>query len=127
MSLSPQQAAEFVRARIPNAGLFAGMEWRISPEPFRIEKRLLAEFEKLGRVLLQFNRAVNQLYRKSAAGNAPAWVAEYLDRGKPRQIVEWQQSPSFKNDVPRVIRPDILLTEDGFRFLNSIASPAESG
>jgi hypothetical protein len=127
MSLSPQQAAEFVRAKIPNAGLFAGMEWRISPEPFRIEKRLLAEFEKLGRVLLQFNRAVNQLYRKSAAGNAPEWVAENLDHGKPRQIVEWQRSPAFKNDVPRVIRPDILLTEDGFKISELDSVPGGIG
>src|SRR5690349_18464027 len=111
MSLSPQGISDFVRSRIPGHGLFAGLEWRIAAEPFRIAKPLAVELEKLGRVLLQFNRAANQLYRKSLAGKIPSWVAAYLDAGKPQEILDWQRSPAFKNEVPRVIRPDILITD----------------
>jgi len=90
------------------------MQWRISPAPFPIGENLAKEFDSLGRVLLQFYRAVNLLYRKSAEGKQPSWIAELLDRGKPRGLVELQRSPVFKNETPRVIRPDVLLTEDGF-------------
>lgn len=107
------KAAEFVRSQMPAGGLFAGQLWRISPEPFRLEAKLAKDLESMGRVLLQFNRAVNLLYRQSLAGKQPAWVAEWLDKGKPAELVELQRSAAFKNDLPRVIRPDILLTENG--------------
>ncbi len=127
MKLNPEAAADFVRSRIPGKGLFAGMDWRISPAPFPIEKRLVGEFEKLGRTLLQFNKAVNQVYRKSVEGKLPPWVADYLDRGKPEQILSWQRSARFKSEVPRVIRPDILLTDDGFKITELDSVPGGIG
>lgn len=127
MSLSPQEAAEFIRSRIPSHGLFAGMEWRISPAPFPLERKVMQQLEKLGRVLLQFNKAVNLLYRRSAEGKAPEWVARYLDQGKPREIIQWQRSTSFKNELPRVIRPDILLTDDGLKITELDSVPGGIG
>lgn len=103
------------------------MDWRISPEPFRLEKRFISELEKLGRVLLQFNKAANQLYLKSVAGKLPAWIADYLDRGKPRELIDWQRSPAFKNELPRVIRPDILLTDEGFKITELDSVPGGIG
>jgi hypothetical protein len=105
--------AEQVRSRIPTGGLFAGQSWRIAPRPFPLEAKIAKELESLGRVLLQFNRAVNLLYRQSVAGKQPGWVAECLDLGKPAWLIELQRAPAFKNQWPRVIRPDLLLTEDG--------------
>ncbi|MCW5554918.1 MAG: hypothetical protein KIS67_22485 [Verrucomicrobiae bacterium] len=105
--------AAFVRERMPAAGLFAGHEWRVSPVPFSLEPRLTKELDSLGRVLLRFYRAVNLLYRKSAEGKQPEWIARWLDLGKPRELLELQRAASFKNEVPRVIRPDLLLTEHG--------------
>lgn len=105
--------ATSVRKALPAAGLFAGHEWRTSPAPFPLGPKLAADLEKLGRVLLQFYRAVNLLYRKSVEGKQPEWVANWLDRGKPADLVELQRSAAFKNDVPRVIRPDLLLTDRG--------------
>jgi hypothetical protein len=113
-TISPSDAARRIRDKMPTSGLFAGQEWRVSPAPFPLGSDLAGELENLGRVLLQFNRAVNLLYRQSIAGKQPAWVAEWLDRGKPRELIETQRHNTFKNDVPRVIRPDIILTEDGF-------------
>jgi hypothetical protein len=103
------------------------MDWRISHRPFIIDRKTASELEKLGRVLLQFNRAVNQLYRKSVDEKLPGWVAGYLDQGKPPEIVEWQRSPSFKNDVPRVIRPDILLTDEGLKISELDSVPGGIG
>jgi hypothetical protein len=123
----PQQAATAIREALPSGGLFAGLEWRISPAPFRLNPELAKEIESLGRVLLQFYRAVNLLYRKSAEGRQPEWIARWLDLGKPAELIALQRSPAFKNDVPRVIRPDILLTENGFSITELDSVPGGIG
>src|ERR1017187_6673352 len=125
--MSPQQAAAFIRDSLPPGGLFAGLDWRISPAPFPLDENLAKEIESLGRVLLQFYRAVNLLYRHSVEGRQPAWIAEVLDCGKPAELVALQRSPAFKNEVPRVIRPDILLTENGFSITELDSVPGGIG
>ena len=103
-------SARFVRERLPAEGLFADHDWRTSPAPYPLGPVLAKEVESLGRVLLQFYRAVNLLYRKSVEGKQPEWVARWLDLGKPAELIALQRSPAFKNEVPRVIRPDLLIT-----------------
>jgi hypothetical protein len=125
MSLS--EVARTVRAALPREGLFAGHDWRVSPAPFALGPELAKEIESLGRVLLQFYRAVNLLYRKSVEGKQPEWVAHWLDLGKPRELIELQRSPAFKNDVPRVIRPDLLLTEHGLSVTELDSVPGGIG
>ncbi len=107
------ERARFIRDSHPPGGLFAGQEWRVSPAPFPLGAELAKEIESLGRVILQFYRAVNLLYRRSVEGKQPEWVARWLDLGKPADLIALQRSPGFKNDVPRVIRPDLLITEQG--------------
>jgi hypothetical protein len=124
---SPADQAKFIRDSLPPGGLFAGFEWRISPAPFPLGENLAKEIESLGRVLLQFYRAVNLLYRKSAEGRQPEWVARWLDLGKPAELIALQRSPAFKNDVPRVIRPDILLTENGISITELDSVPGGIG
>src|SRR6201993_4695995 len=125
--MSPQETATAVRNALPSGGLFAGMHWRTSPAPFALEKNLAKDIETLGRVLLQFYRAINLLYRKSVEGKQPEWVARWLDLGKPRELIELQRSAAFKNEVPRVIRPDILLTENGFSITELDSVPGGIG
>ena len=124
---SDAERAKFIREQIPANGLFAGLDWRISPTPFPLGENLAQEIESLGRVLLQFYRAVNLLYRKSAEGKQPEWVARWLDLGKPRELIELQRSAAFKNEIPRVIRPDILLTENGFSITELDSVPGGIG
>lgn len=125
--MSPKETAEAIRGSLPPGGLFAGLEWRTSPAPFSLGQDLAKEFESLGRVLLQFYRAVNLLYRRSVEGKQPEWVARWLDQGKPPELIELQRSPTFKNDLPRVIRPDILLTENGFSITELDSVPGGIG
>lgn len=103
-----------VRAAFPSEGLFAEKEWLISPQSFRIDRALAEELEKLGHRLQLFLRACNQLYQFSVAGKQPGWIADYLDRGKPPELVEFARRKEFRDDLPRVIRPDLVLTDDGF-------------
>jgi hypothetical protein len=98
---------------MPKGGLFSGQNWRISQDPFPLGAEFTEELQGLGRLLLQFNRSINLLYRQSLAGKQPRWVADWLDLGKPANVLEIQRAAAFKNDLPRVIRPDIILTESG--------------
>ena len=92
---------------MPSGGLFAGQAWRVGTGPFPLGEALTRELEGLGRVFLQFYRAVSQLYRRSVDGREPSWVAALLDQGKPEELVRWQRLHGLRNEVPRVIRPSI--------------------
>src|SRR5437899_2540709 len=122
-----RDAAYSIRNALPSQGLFAGHTWRVSPVPFRLGAELAEDLERLGRVLLQFYRAVNLLYRKSTEGKQPEWVARWLDQGKPAELIELQRSPIFKNEVPRVIRPDLLITEHGISVTELDSVPGGIG
>ena len=98
-----------------------------SPRPFSLGPKLARELDSLGRVLLAFYRAVNLLHRHSLEGKQPEWVARWLDQGKPAELLETQRNPAFKNDVPRVIRPDLLLTEDGLSVTELDSVPGGIG
>jgi len=125
--LNAARRAGIIRDSLPPGGLFAGQSWRIAVEPFRLESRLVRELESLGRVLVQFYRSVNLLYRQSAEGRQPGWVADLLDRGKPSELVALQHSTAFRNEIPRVIRPDILLTAEGFSITELDSVPGGIG
>jgi hypothetical protein len=103
-----------IRAAFPKEGLFAEKEWLLSPDAFPIEKRFLADLEQLGHRLFVFQRACSQLYQLSVKGKQPAWVARYLDAGKPKELIEFSRRKEIRDDLPRVIRPDLILTEKGY-------------
>jgi hypothetical protein len=126
-AISPQQTAAAVRAALPAGGLFAGQTWRVAPAPLPLGDKLAQELDSLGRVLLQFYRAVNLLHRQSLAGKQPPWAAQWLDQGKPAELLELQRDPALKNELPRVIRPDILLTETGFAITELDSVPGGIG
>jgi hypothetical protein len=105
---------EAIRAAFPKEGLFAEKDWLLSPDAFSIEERFIAELEQLGHRLFVFQRACNQLYQLSVKGKQPAWVARYLDAGKPADLIEFSRRKEIRDDLPRVIRPDLILTEQGY-------------
>jgi hypothetical protein len=103
-----------IRAAFPREGLFAQKEWLLSPDAFPIDPKSLTDFEQLGHRLFVFQRACNQLYQLSVKGKQPEWVAQYLDAGKPKELVEFSRRKEIRDDLPRVIRPDLILTENGY-------------
>jgi hypothetical protein len=105
---------EAIRAALPKDGLFAEKDWLLSPDAFPIEDKFLAELEQLGHRLFVFQRACNQLYQLSVKGKQPAWIACYLDAGKPAELIEFSRRKEIRDDLPRVIRPDLILTEQGY-------------
>src|SRR6516164_8172067 len=103
-----------IRAAFPKEGLFADKQWLLSPDAFPITRKPLADLEQLGHRLFVFQRACNQLYHLSVKGKQPAWIARYLDAGKPKELIEFSRRKEIRDDLPRVIRPDLILTEKGY-------------
>src|SRR5205085_3564932 len=105
---------DIIREAFPKEGLFAEKDWLISPDAFPIEPKFLTELEQLGHRLFVFQRACNQLYQLSVKGKQPGWIARYLDAGKPKELIEFSRRKEIRDDLPRVIRPDLILTENGY-------------
>jgi hypothetical protein len=105
---------ESIRNALPKEGLFADKDWLISPDAFPISEKFADELERLGHRLYVFQRACNQLYQLSARGKQPEWIAKYLDAGKPPELVELSRQKIFHDELPRVIRPDLILTEKDY-------------
>ena len=112
--LTQSDRLQTIRAAFPREGLFAEKAWLLSPDAFPVEKKFVAELEQLGHRLFVFQRACNQLYQLSIKGKQPAWVARYLDAGKPKELIEFSRRKEIRDDLPRVIRPDLILTEKGY-------------
>jgi hypothetical protein len=131
-NLTAREQAHYLYEAIP-PGLFRVTDeneriaWRVSPEPFALSEQQVGAIESLGTDLLRFYRGLNNLYNRSARGTAPAFVAEYLDRGKPEQIVKLGRQNRFKQEIPGVIRPDLIVTPDGFAATELDSVPGGMG
>lgn len=126
-AVTPQLTQAAIRAAMPEKGLFGAGTWRWSPQPLVLPKAQLRALEGLGHVLASFQRASDAIYRRSAKGKLPAWIAESLDRGKPEWLVAAQRRGDIAEEFPRVIRPDLLLTETGFALTEIDSVPGGIG
>jgi len=111
-----------IRTALDEQPLFNDKSWQLSPEAFPLTPEQVSQLEDIGRACYEFHKALDILYQRSATGSnllrnrkleAP-WVAEYLDRGKPRKLIEHSRSKRLRGELPMVIRPDLLLTDSGF-------------
>jgi hypothetical protein len=116
-----------IRKSLPKDGLFAEKDFLLSPDPFPIDAAFQQELEQLGHRLFVFQRACNELYQRSVKGKQPAWIAAYLDAGKPGELIEFSRQKQFRDDVPLVIRPDLILTEAGYTIAEVDSVPGGIG
>lgn len=108
-----QRRMEALRAAFPKEGLFSEKTWHWSPEPFPLPKATVKTLVRLGPVLRRFQRACNTFYHRSVKGTLPEWIASYLDAGKPDWLIDMGRHTAIREHLPQVIRPDLILTEDG--------------
>ena len=133
MIASPDHICADIQNSLMESGLYSQQAgngdntWRISPDPFHLSPNDAAFFQDLGQHLLKFYSALNQLYFDSVKGRAPTWVADYMDRGKPAELVEYSRMKRFKSQLPGIIRPDVIVKEDGFAVTELDAVPGGFG
>lgn len=126
---------EVIRDALAAQPLFEAKSWQLSPEAWPITPEQVAELEAIGAACLEFQQALETLYLRSATGrnllrNKPLhapWVAEYLDRGKPVSLIAHARHGGNRGAFPIVLRPDLLLTDDGFALTELDAVPGGIG
>src|SRR5271163_4648681 len=104
--MSDLERVAAVERAMPAEGLFAAKDWLVSPTALPLKAEFVDELERLGYRLGLFVRACNLLYQQSVRGKQPAWIADYLDRGKPDELREMARAREFRDELPRVLRPD---------------------
>ncbi len=102
-------AIAHIRAAFPPQGFFAEKEWRLSPQALALDAATATLIRELGPALRAFQRACNRLYFDETY----PWVAKLLDQGKPPRVIELGRHPRWHEDLSRVLRPDLVLTEEG--------------
>jgi hypothetical protein len=118
----PSLTYDSLKSAFAGQSLFEDKTWRLSPDAWPITPAQFQELEAIGAASLEFHQALETLYLRSVAGknllrNKPltaAWVADYLERGKPESLVAHARDPRTRGMFPTVLRPDLLLTDEGF-------------
>lgn len=124
-----------ILASLPDTGLFRqddscevrSLPWRLTPEPLRLPAKIARQLQGLGHVLASFQDACHELYLRSAEGETHPWLAAMLDAGKPAWLVRAQRSQALRRGAPRVIRPDLMLGEEGFALSELDSVPGGQG
>lgn len=120
--MSSSLTYEQIHAALREQPLFEDKTWQLSPEAWPLTPEQVAQLEAIGAACLEFHQALETLYLRSAGGknllrNKPLlapWVADYLDRGKPAALIAHARDPKNRGAFPTVLRPDLLLTDEGF-------------
>ena len=118
----PELAYASIRTSLSSQPLFEDKTWQVSPAAWALTASQYAQLEAIGTACLDYQQALEILYLRSAAGknllrNKPLltpWVVDYLDRGKPAELIRHARDPKNRGVFPTVLRPDLLLTETGF-------------
>ncbi|HEY9687187.1 MAG TPA: hypothetical protein V6C52_09450 [Coleofasciculaceae cyanobacterium] len=119
---------------LPKTPLYGGAEatgigWQLSPTQFALTQAQVEQLHRLGELLNRFVQAVDNLYRQSRNPNlpVPGWVADLYDQGKPEDLLKFSQMKRMKSQLPLVLRPDLLLREDGWTLCEIDAVPGGIG
>ena len=118
----PDLSYEHIRSTLAAQPLFEDKTWQLSPAAWPLTPGQHEQLTAIGAACLEFHQALETLYLRSVAGknllrNKPLvapWVADYLDRGKPPALVAHARDPKNRGAFPTVLRPDLLLTDEGF-------------
>lgn len=131
----PDLTYEQLKTAFAAQSLFEDKTWQLSPSAWPLTPEQVKELEEIGAACLEFHQALETLYLRSASGknllrNKPLlapWVADYLDRGKPAELVRHARDPKNRGIFPTVLRPDLLLTDEGFALTELDSVPGGIG
>ena len=124
-----------IKSALAAQPLFEDKSWQLSPAAWPLAPDQVAQLEAIGTACLEFHQALETLYLRSVAGknllrNKPLqtpWVADYLDRGKPANLIAHARDSRNRGAFPTVLRPDLLLTDDGWALTELDSVPGGIG
>ncbi len=124
-----------LRAALAAQPLFEAKTWQLSPDAWPLTRGEVAQLEAIGTACLEFHHALENLYLRSVAGknllrNKPLvapWVAGYFDRGKPAALIARSRDARNRGVFPPALRPDLLLTDEGFAMTELDSVPGGIG
>lgn len=133
--IPPDLQYEVLLERLQKKPLLRGKRWKLSPFPWPLTETQLEEVKAIGRACLEFYKVAERLYLASYHGHSLLrnrelflpWVADYYNRGKPERLVQHGLYKGIKGVVPMVIRPDLLLTEEGWALTELDCVPGGVG
>ncbi len=124
-----------IKKALAGTTLFAEKTWKIGAEFFSFPSEKIEELRNIGNACFAFYKALETLYARSAENKnllrnetlfAP-FAAEILERGKPKNLIAHQRSRAIAGTIPPVIRPDLLITENGFALTELDSVPGGIG
>lgn len=101
--------------------------FRISPGPVQLSSAAAQQLQSMGSWLRLFYLAMDELYLLSKAGEAPSFIASWLDAGKPQTLLALAQADAFASQIPIIMRPDLLQTLEGWRATELDSIPGSMG
>ncbi len=125
----------YLRSSLDEQELFEDKSWQLSPDAWPLTRREVEDLTAIGSACLEFHQALEILYLRSVSGKkllrnkdlTVPWVADYLDRGKPLRLIEHARSKRQAGNFPVVLRPDLLLTDDGYALTELDSVPGGIG
>jgi hypothetical protein len=118
---------ERLRREFPAEGFFQDKEWVLSPKAFPLEEDVAQLIREMGPALRRFQGACNRLYLEGVKGGELGWVTALLDQGKPELVVALGRERAWREELPGVIRPDLMLTEEGVTIVELDSLPGGIG
>lgn len=101
--------------------------WRIGPTPFALTAQQRAQLDEIGGDLWAFVRAQAAIYQLSLRDPSHRYIADYLDAGKPDDLLRFSRMRRLRGHLPAFLRPDLLITEDGFALTEIDSVPGGFG
>jgi hypothetical protein len=128
-------AYDTIQSALEAQPMFEAKTWQLSPDAWPLAPAQVEQLEAIGAACFEYHQALETLYFRSVAGknllrNKPLlapWVADYLDRGKPAELVAHARDPKNRGMFPSVLRPDLLLTSEGFALTELDSVPGGIG
>lgn len=131
----PRVALADLRRALPGKPLYgaqsqvsaSGVGWLLSPQPYALTASQVELLHRIGRSLHRFSQAIEMLYRASLKDSGLDWIRGLFQAGKPQHLLTFSQMNRFKQHLPLVIRPDLLVTPTGFKLCEIDAVPGGIG
>lgn len=126
---------QVLRQKLLEPPLFAEKIWKLSPEPWPISEAQLKEIKTIGAACYSYQQALERLYVRSFTDKKilrnrdihAKWVSTYLDRFKPQGLIDHGRHRMIKGQTPLVLRPDLLITDQGFTMSELDSVPGGIG